>query len=111
MESVGRAIFQHSYLIVPCHSGISVKQFSKGYSMGKLKRFWEDMLDAEGIEPPIKTPTVHILLCNGKPVHAYVDLQTAEYEMHLCIQGDEQELGQCHSYELITLQLSTNRLD
>lgn len=79
--------------------------------MGQMKRLWMEMLDAEGVEQPITTPTVHVLMCNGKPVHAYVDLQTAEYEMHLCIQGDEQELGQINSYSIITLELTTHRLD
>ena len=79
--------------------------------MGQMKRLWMEMLDAEGVEQPRTTPTVHGLMCNGKPIHTYVDLQTAEYEMHLCIQGDEQELGQHNSYEILTLQLTTHRLD
>ena len=79
--------------------------------MGKMKKLWMEMLDADGVEQPIITPTVHVLTCNGKAVHAYVDLQTAEYEMHLCIQGDQQELGQNNSYTILTLELSTHRID
>ena len=79
--------------------------------MGQMKRYWEEMLDNDGIDIPTKTPTVHVIMCNGKPVHTYVDLQTAEYEMHLCIQGDEQELGQSNSYDIVTLELSTHRID
>jgi hypothetical protein len=79
--------------------------------MGKMKRFWEEIIDAEGIDPPVNTPQVHILICNGKPVDGYVDHATAEYEMYLCIQGDEQELGQSNSYEIVTLPLQTHRMD
>jgi len=50
-------------------------------------------------------------MCNGKPVDTYVDRMTAEYEMHLCIQGDAQELGQSNSYEIVTLPLQTHRMD
>jgi hypothetical protein len=41
----------------------------------------------------------------------YVDRMTAEYEMHLCIQGDVDELGSCSDYAVHTFNLSTHRLD
>ena len=79
--------------------------------MGRIKQLLiNSTAEDKAILATIK-PKVHVLMCNGKPVHAYVDLQTAEYEMHLCIQGDEQELGQINSYSIITLELSTHRLD
>ena len=79
--------------------------------MGRIKQLLiESTAEDKAILDTIK-PKVHVLTCNGKAVHAYVDLQTAEYEMHLCIQGDEQELGQINSYSIITLELSTHRLD
>lgn len=79
--------------------------------MGRIKQLLiESTAEDKAILDTIK-PKVHVLTCNGKAVHAYVDLQTAEYEMHLCIQGDEQELGQHNSYEILTLQLTTHRLD
>ena len=79
--------------------------------MGRIKQLLiESTAEDKAILDTIK-PKVHVLTCNGKAVHAYVDLQTAEYEMHLCIQGDEQEIGQINSYSIITLELSTHRLD
>lgn len=79
--------------------------------MGRIKQLLiESTAEDKAILDTIK-PKVHVLMCNGKPVHTYVDLQTAEYEMHLCIQGDEQELGQSNSYDIVTLELSTHRID
>jgi hypothetical protein len=79
--------------------------------MGRIKQLLiESTAEDKAILDTIK-PKVHVLMCNGKPVHTYVDWQTAEYEMHLCIQGDEQELGQINSYSIITLELSTHRID
>ena len=79
--------------------------------MGRIKQLLiESTAEDKAILDTIK-PKVHVLMCNGKPVHTYVDRQTAEYEMHLCIQGDEQELGQINSYSIITLELSTHRID
>ena len=79
--------------------------------MGRIKQLLIDSTaEDKAILDTIK-PKVHVLMCNGKPVHTYVDRQTAEYEMHLCIQGDEQELGQINSYSIITLELSTHRID
>jgi hypothetical protein len=79
--------------------------------MGRIKQLLIDSTaEDKAILDTIK-PKVHVLMCNGEPVHTYVDRQTAEYEMHLCIQGDEQELGQINSYNIVTLELSTHRLD
>ena len=79
--------------------------------MGRIKQLLiESTAEDKAILDTIK-PKVHVLMCNGKPVHTYVDRQTAEYEMHLCIQVDEQELGQINSYSIITLELSTHRID
>ncbi len=47
---------------------------------------------------------------NGDPIAAYVDHATADYEMRLCIQGDEAELGMVNSYEIKSLGLVTHRL-
>jgi hypothetical protein len=37
--------------------------------------------------------SVYILLCNTSPVGAYIHRSTAEYEMHICIQGDDYDLA------------------
>lgn len=34
---------------------------------------------------------IYILLRNGRPLETFTDADTADYEMHLCIQGDEYE--------------------
>jgi hypothetical protein len=79
--------------------------------MGRIKQLLIDSTaEDKAILDTIK-PKVHVLMCNGRPIHTYVDMQTAEYEMHLCNQGDEQELGQSNFYNIITLELSTHRLD
>ena len=53
---------------------------------------------------------VHVMLCNGEPIAVYADPDTADYEMRLCIQGDEAELGMVNSYEIKPLGLVTHRL-
>ena len=40
---------------------------------------------AAAIQPQV----VYLLLCNASPIGAYIHRSTAEYEMHICIQGDE----------------------
>ena len=37
--------------------------------------------------------SVYILLCNTSPVGAYIHRSTAEYEMHIMIQGDDYDLA------------------
>ena len=34
---------------------------------------------------------IYILLRNGRPLETFTNADTADYEMHLCIQGDEYE--------------------
>jgi len=82
--------------------------------MSRTKSIIQAIVEAQedGLLPDPKShsPQVYIMLCNDTPVAAYVDRATAEYEMHLCIQGDEQELGQHHDYKIIALNLTTHRL-
>jgi hypothetical protein len=79
--------------------------------MGRIKQLLIDSTEQDRQVLETIRPKVHILMCNGKPVDSYVDRMTAEYEMHLCIQGDAQELGQSNSYEIVTLSLQTHRID
>mgnify|MGYP003334577929 FL=1 len=77
--------------------------------MGKMKRFLEDMMkDEVDIVPP---PVVYVMTCEGKPVGVYVDRATADFEMHLCIQGDEAELGIKNNYEIKPMTLVTHSLN
>ena len=82
--------------------------------MGRMKSVYEAILKAQQDAilptPQIKPPQVYVMTCNGKPVAAYVDKQTAEYEAHLCAQGDEVELGQHNTYVILTLDLTTHRV-
>ena len=50
---------------------------------------------------------VHILLCNNKIIGVYANKKTAEYEMHLCIQGDTYEGLPTQAYMLLTSTVNT----
>ena len=77
--------------------------------MGKMKRFMESLTkDEVEIVPP---PVVYVMTCEGKPVGVYVDQATADFEMHLCIQGDEAELGIKNNYEIKPMTLVTHSLN
>lgn len=77
--------------------------------MGKMKELAIEMLDDEvDIVPP---PYVYLMTCDGKPIAVYVDEATAEYEMHLCIQGDEAELGMHCDYNITRMTLITNHIN
>lgn len=83
-------------------------------AMGKMKQIsiLINELIADGLLPdpaPVQ-PTVFVMVCDGAPVGVYVDKQTAEYEMHLCIQGDFEEMGVVSHYELKAMPLVTHRL-
>lgn len=110
--------------------------------MGQSKKQRMETLDPQGFthisrmilkpsqaqeEPQTKPPYVYLLMCDGKPVGVYVDESTAEYEMHLCKQGDEaesmfdnlitgessetQHTTSTHTYETVRMTLTTHRLD
>jgi len=79
--------------------------------MGQFKKLYEQINEVQAKQVGTLAPKVHILMCNGKAVHAYVDHNTAEYEMYLCQHGDAIELGENNSYEIVTLDLATHRLD
>ena len=48
-----------------------------------------------------------LLLCNGKPLALYDHRDTAEYEMHICIQGDMHE-GIESKYRIKTMGVVTH---
>tara|TARA_R110002126_G_scaffold108162_1_gene243990 strand:+ start:376 stop:693 length:318 start_codon:yes stop_codon:yes gene_type:complete len=50
---------------------------------------------------------VHILLCNNRIIGVYANKPTAEYEMHLCIQGDSHEGQPTQDYMLLTSTVNT----
>ena len=51
--------------------------------------------------------TMFLLLCNGKPLALYDHRDTAEYEMHICIQGDMHE-GYENKYRIKTMGVVTH---
>jgi len=51
-----------------------------------------------------------LLLCNGKPLALYDHRDTAEYEMHICIQGDMHE-GQENRYRIKTMGVVTHAIE
>jgi hypothetical protein len=50
---------------------------------------------------------VHILLCNNDIIGVYANKPTAEYEMHLCIQGDTYEGLPKQDYRITTKIVNT----
>jgi hypothetical protein len=87
--------------------------------MGQMKRIYEALCESQELEellnrkpePKPITPVVHVLTCNGEIVNAFVDKQTALFEMHLTIQGDEHEGLTPADYVLETVPLQTHRFD
>ena len=65
--------------------------------MGQVKNLAIDMEIANQLERKM-----FLLLCNGKPLALYDHRDTADYEMHICIQGDayEGEGGNAEAAEL-----------
>ena len=51
--------------------------------------------------------SMFLLLCNGKPLALYDHRDTAEYEMHICIQGDMHE-GHENKYRIKTMGVVTH---
>jgi len=66
---------------------------------------------AAAIQPQV----VYLLLCNASPIGAYIHRSTAEYEMHICIQGDEDAAAKGkawiddHEYEIKELPLTRHK--
>ena len=50
---------------------------------------------------------VHILLWNNKIIGVFANKSTAEYEMHLCIQGDSYEGRDPQDYAVVSKQVNT----
>jgi len=55
------------------------------------------------------TPKVYLLIVDGKYVEAYASKETAEYEMHLCIQADDQ-LDESHVYRIREMDINFNTI-
>ena len=55
--------------------------------------------------------TMFLLLCNGKPLALYDHRDTADYEMHICIQGDIHETGVSNTYRIKTMGVVDHALE
>ena len=79
--------------------------------MGRVKAFYTghsgkyESQAAEQLEQPVKH--MFLLLCNGQPLALYDHRDTAEYEMHICIQGDRYE-GVESKYRIKTMGVVTH---
>jgi hypothetical protein len=77
--------------------------------MGQVKaHFFDDIKEVapkQQIEQAERK--MFLLLCNGKPLALYDHRDTAEYEMHICLQGDMYE-GQENKYRIKTMGVVTH---
>jgi hypothetical protein len=73
--------------------------------MGRMKDIAIDIEIANQIER-----RMFLLLCNGKPLALYDHRDTADYEMHICIQGDTHE-GVENKYRIKTMGVVTHALE
>jgi hypothetical protein len=56
-------------------------------------------------QPKVSLPRrIYILLRNGRPLDTFTDPDTADYEMHLCIEGDNR-VDEYNDYEIIESRL------
>ena len=77
--------------------------------MGKMKAYWAEQsaFDQEEEQLQDTERKMFLRLCNGKPLALYDHRDTAEYEMHICIQGDMHE-GQENKYRIKTMGVVTH---
>jgi hypothetical protein len=90
--------------------------------MGKVKSRFLDIVgesyetqepqDPEVLAQPLTQPEpqghkMYLLLCSGKPLALYDHRDTADYEMHICKQGDAHE-GIENTYRIKTMQVVTH---
>lgn len=84
--------------------------------MGRVKAFYTELsgLHARSDEEHTGQPEVirkmFLLLCNGQPLALYDHRDTADYEMHICIQGDLHE-GVENKYRIKTMGVVTHAYD
>jgi hypothetical protein len=83
-----------------------MKFFSKGKRM-KMKTAYQSAVEALTAIKII--PKVYLLIVDGKYIEAYASKETAEYEMHLCEQADEQ-LDESHVYRIREMDINFNTL-
>jgi hypothetical protein len=80
--------------------------------MGRVKAFYAELSgkDQRNTAEQQAEPLVRkmfLLLCNGQPLALYDHRDMAEYEMHICIQGDMHE-GHENKYRIKTMGVVTH---
>jgi hypothetical protein len=73
----------------------------------KMKSAYQSAI--EGLSAINITPCVYLLIIDGKYVEAYASKETAEYEMHLCMQADDQ-LDESHVYRIREMDINFNTI-
>ena len=80
--------------------------------MGRVKAFYtghsgkhESQTVEQQDEPLVRK--MFLLLCNGQPLALYDHRDMAEYEMHICMQGDMHE-GIDNKYRIKTMGVVTH---
>jgi hypothetical protein len=79
--------------------------------MGRVKAFYTELsgkaerYTEEQPEPLVRK--MFLLLCNGQPLALYDHRDMADYEMHICIQGDMHE-GVENKYRIKTMGVVTH---
>ena len=83
--------------------------------MGRVKAFYAEQFGQHGsqaveqqAEPLVRK--MFLLLCNGQPLALYDHRDTADYEMHICIQGDMHE-GIENKYRIKTMGVVTHAME
>ena len=75
--------------------------------MGKVKVHYAPLGFVPEQEQQETGRSMFLLLCNGKPLALYDHRDTADYEMHICIQGDMHE-GHENKYRIKTMGVVTH---
>ena len=78
----------------------------------RMKSAYE--LATEGLQElqqnnPILNPKVYLLIIDGKSMEVYASKETAEYEMRLCQQADD-ELDESHVYRIREMDVNLHTL-
>jgi tRNA G37 N-methylase TrmD len=78
--------------------------------MGQVKAFYaaqSGQYESQAAEQQETVKRMFLLLCNGQPLALYDHRDMAEYEMHICIQGDRYE-GIESKYRIKTMGVVTH---
>jgi hypothetical protein len=81
--------------------------------MGRVKAYYAEVSgqhESQAVEQAEVVRKMFLLLCNGKPLALYDHRDTAEYEMHICMQGDMHE-GVENKYRIKTMGVVTHAYD